>query len=197
MYVDVCKLNDFLGMNGRKIGDVFGNLTSRQWNGSSVVAYFLPLNTFTQNIFNFSVGKYIPWLSDHCPIHTIILMNCGRQEVNQAPKNALKDIQEVYIWDRKSRDRYLADLKSHINTERISKLSVSANGLKPCEIIKEIDEVLFSKSMACAAFFNNYENHSLFIHKKIFQTLPDRRDESKLRTYALFKNEIGLEILAT
>ena len=52
-------------------------------------------------------------------------------------------------------------------------------------------------------FLNNYENKPPFIHKKIFQTLSDqfhqtafetiRKDESKLRTYALFKNEIGFE----
>ena len=52
-------------------------------------------------------------------------------------------------------------------------------------------------------FLNNYENKPPFIHKKIFQTLSDqfhqtafeiiRKDESKLRTYALFKNEIDFE----
>ena len=57
-------------MNGGKIGDVFGNL-----NGSSVVDYFLAPNTFTQNILNFSVGKYIPWISDHCPGYPTIALD--------------------------------------------------------------------------------------------------------------------------
>ena len=52
-------------------------------------------------------------------------------------------------------------------------------------------------------FLNIYENKPPFIHKKIFQNLSDqfhqnafetiRRDVSKLRTYAIFKNKIGFE----
>ena len=52
-------------------------------------------------------------------------------------------------------------------------------------------------------YINSYENKSAFINKKIFQRLSDefhqhsfeniRREQSKLRTYALFKTEIGLE----
>ena len=95
--LNVCKLNNFLIMNGRKIGDVFGSLTSHQWNGSSVVDYFLSPNTFAHNILNFSVGKYIPWISDHCPIHTNILMKCGGQGGNQTPKSDPRNIQSGYI----------------------------------------------------------------------------------------------------
>ena len=52
-------------------------------------------------------------------------------------------------------------------------------------------------------YINSYENKPLFIHKKLFQTLSDcfhqkafetiNNDKSKLRTYAIFKNEIGFE----
>ena len=95
--LDVCKLNDFLIMNGRKVGDIFGNLTSHQWNGSSAVDYFIAPNTFAQNILNFSVGKYIPWISDHCPIYTTILMKHGGSEGIQTPNSDLRDIQTGYM----------------------------------------------------------------------------------------------------
>ena len=39
--LDLCKLNDFLIVNGRSIGDLFGKFTSHQWNGSSVSDYLL------------------------------------------------------------------------------------------------------------------------------------------------------------
>ena len=82
--LDVCKLNDFLIMNGRKVGDLFGNCTSHQWNGSSVVDYFLAPNAYSQKILNFYVDKFIPWISDHCPIHTTINLSgpkSGRKTV--------------------------------------------------------------------------------------------------------------------
>ena len=37
--LDICKTNDYIVLNGRKTGDVFGNYTSHQWNGSSVADY--------------------------------------------------------------------------------------------------------------------------------------------------------------
>ena len=112
------------------------------------VGYFFALNTFTQNILNFSVDKYLLWISDYCPKHTAIVMNLGRLEVIQAPKNDLRNIQEIYIWDRKSRDRYLGGLKSHKNTGRINKL-VSDTDRKPCKIVKEIDEILSCNTHSC------------------------------------------------
>ena len=52
-------------------------------------------------------------------------------------------------------------------------------------------------------YINHYENKPPFIHKNIFQTLSDQfhrnsfqiigNEQSKLRTYAKFKTEIGQE----
>ena len=52
-------------------------------------------------------------------------------------------------------------------------------------------------------FINSYENNTFFIHKKLFHTLSDtlhqiafetiNNDKSKLRTYAIFKKDIGFE----
>ena len=52
-------------------------------------------------------------------------------------------------------------------------------------------------------FINSYKTKHVFINKKLFQTLSDEfhqnafedicKEESKLRTYALFKTEIGFE----
>ena len=58
--LDICKLNDMLILNGRTTGDIFGKFTCHNWNGSSVVDYFLAPNQFCDRISNFSVGKYIP-----------------------------------------------------------------------------------------------------------------------------------------
>lgn len=54
-----------------------------------------------------------------------------------------------------------------------------------------------------ALFLNEYENHPYFIYKKLYQRLSDsvhqntfesiKSDDSKLRSYAIFKKEIGYE----
>ena len=68
--------------------------------------------------------------------------------------------------------------------------------------ISSIKEYLETNGML-SFFINSYENKPFFVHKKLFQTLSDKfhqnafetinNDKSKLRTYAIFKTEIGFE----
>ena len=53
--LDICKVNDMLVLNGRTSGDIFGKYTCHNWNGSSVVDYFLCPNDFSNRIPTFSV----------------------------------------------------------------------------------------------------------------------------------------------
>ena len=39
--LDICKVNELLITNGRKVGDLFGKFTSHQWNGSALNDYLL------------------------------------------------------------------------------------------------------------------------------------------------------------
>ena len=66
--LDLCKAYDILIVNGWKMGDLFGNFTSFQWNGSRVVDYVLTPHDDFDWISYFKVGKFRPWLSDHCPL---------------------------------------------------------------------------------------------------------------------------------
>ena len=66
--LDFCKSFDFLIANGRKTGDIFGKFTSIQWNGSSVVDYILTPRSNSDKIASVKIGKFLPWLSDHCHI---------------------------------------------------------------------------------------------------------------------------------
>lgn len=90
--LDFCKTNDFIIVNGRKSGDIFGKYTSHQWNGSSVVDYTITQNTKVNNIQDFSVGDYIPWLSDHCPINTTISFS--------SPKTIIKPTTHLTIREQ-------------------------------------------------------------------------------------------------
>ena len=68
--------------------------------------------------------------------------------------------------------------------------------------ISSIKRYLEMNGMLCF-FVQEYENKPFFIHKKLFQKLSDQfhqgsfeqinKEESKLRTYGVFKNKIGME----
>ena len=71
-----------------------------------------------------------------------------------------------------------------------------------CTWLSNIRKTLETNGMLCF-FLNQYENKPLCVNKKIFQTLSDqfhqnafekiKNENSKLRTYATFKTEIGIE----
>ena len=145
--IDVCKINDFLIMNGRKIGDLFGKYTSHQWNGSSVVDYFLAPNAFSQKILNFSVGKFIPWISDHCPIHTTFILHRLKVRTNTS-NNELTDITPRCIWDEKAKEKYIAGLKSEETNDKLNSL-INSDKFKPLEIATEIKDILIRNAQSC------------------------------------------------
>ena len=120
--LDVCKLNDVLILNGRTVGDAFGSCTSHQWNGSSVVDYALLPNNFTKNISTFTVGDYVPWLSDHCPIHTDILFNDWKHKNDSNNNSEMTNLPPGFMWDENSKKSFSDGLKSAEMKERIRNL---------------------------------------------------------------------------
>ena len=145
--LDVCKLNDFLILNGRTIGDVFGSCTSHQWNGSSVVDYVLSPNDFTKNILKFCVGNLVPWLSDHCPLHITILLN--KLEVrNENTKREMLSLSPGFIWDKNSKSLFAEGLKATPIKDRIHNLDKN-NDIKPISIAAEIKDILLSNAKNC------------------------------------------------
>ena len=67
--LEICKSLDLCIIYGRKLGDMFGNVTSYQWNGCSIVDYAITSLSLFHKTLTFEIGKYQPWISDHCPLH--------------------------------------------------------------------------------------------------------------------------------
>ena len=76
--------------------------------------------------------------------------------------------------------------------------------IKVLSIISVYPEVSYLEMNGMLCFFHReYENKPFFIHKTLFQKLSDQfhqdsfeqinKEESKLRTYGVFKNKIGIE----
>ncbi len=136
--IDFCKSNDMLIINGRKIGDTVGKFTSHQYNGSAVVDYFISPNWFSRNISLFKVGQFIPWLSDHCPIHTTLTLTYTRQTNDD---KTMTDIHPGFIWDMDAKAEYEKGLKSAPVEERIQNL-LNNQSNEPIHIAGEIRDIL-------------------------------------------------------
>ena len=110
--LDLCKVNDLLITNGRKVGDLFGKFTSHQWNGSALNDYLLAPVHFMNRIKSFSVGDYVPWLSDHCPIYSTIVLNSKTKFESKITK--LNVIEPNFIFDENAKLSHFPHLTSEI-----------------------------------------------------------------------------------
>ena len=111
--LDSCKSLDFLIVNGRKTGDIFGKYTSIQWNGSSVVDYVLTSPKTFDQITYFKVGNFYPWFSDHCPIsYKVKLRNTMNPEGHTIPAS-FKEAPPTYFWSPSAKAKFEETLKSN------------------------------------------------------------------------------------
>ena len=161
--LELCKASDLVILNGRKTGDIFGKLTSFQWNGSSVADYVVVSQSIYDNIEYFKVREYIPWLSDHSAVSYKLSTTTGRYV-----PGGINDFGEVYesiFWDKNSRGKFL-------------------DGLKKCE--NEINELLNTPNTEAKTIPYLFKN---MIHKVIKDGNFKKRD-NRMGTihYGLTKN---------
>jgi hypothetical protein len=107
-------------VNGRKKGDIFGRYTCHNWNGSSVVDYFLTPLSFVDRVSYFSVGDFIPWLSDHCIIKAkILLMD---KYAGTATSEETSEVHPGFLWNETSISNYRTSLQGGVMEGKVRDL---------------------------------------------------------------------------
>ena len=144
--LDLCKVNDLLIANGRKVGDLFGNFTSHQYNGSALNDYLLAPTYFLDKISHFSVGDYTPWLSDHCPIYSTINFNTLTK--NNALDEKPKEVEPNYIFDATAVQAFCDGLKSEENFQKLQEL-LQNNCLSALNIGASLKSLLMENARKC------------------------------------------------
>ena len=109
--LEMCKSLGLLILNGRKVGDVFGAYTSFQWNGNSVVDYVLTSHSLYHSIKYFKVGKFIPWLSDHCAVR-YSLDSCLKYDYNPEQNKPNVKLEKLF-WNEESPEKFISILSLH------------------------------------------------------------------------------------
>ena len=139
--LDLCKLNNLVITNGRKAGDIFGKYTCHNWNGSSVVDYFLCPASFFDRISKFSVGQYIPWLSDHSIIKTIISLS-SNVVLGSGGKEELTEIHPGFLWNEESKSSFRESLGRQKTLDRVESL-LGSSGVGSVGLAVGIKEIIF------------------------------------------------------
>ena len=110
-FLDLCQLHNLCIANGRTLGDIFGKFTCHQKKGSSVVDYLITSHSSLKNVESFSIGTYVPTLSDHCPIYTSIHLETPLHE-QSVVEPILHNLPNKFIWNAENRDTFEKQISS-------------------------------------------------------------------------------------
>ena len=116
--LEICKSLDLSTINGRKLGDMFGNI-SFQWNGSSVVDYAITSQSLFQRILTFKKGKYKPWISDYCPLHYCFQI---KDYLEITPGNLDLHTPNTWYLDNSSKEKFMLCLQSREISAKIENI---------------------------------------------------------------------------
>ena len=144
--LDLCKVNDLLIANGRKIGDLFGKFTSHQYNGSALNDYFLAPNYFMQKISHFKVGDFTPWLFDHCPIYSTISLHTLSKD--NTPREKPQEVTPKYFFDPNTKEDFCNGLKSEANTQKFQEL-LANESLSALNLGSSMKSLLLGNANTC------------------------------------------------
>ena len=100
--IDLCIASQLRILNGRFIGDIFGNMTCFKPNGSSVVDYALTSMDLI-NCVNFFQTENPTYLSDHCQIIVHLKCKLDNQNVNCYTK--CNTIESIFKWENVSKEK--------------------------------------------------------------------------------------------
>ena len=101
----LCKSAGLRILNGRTIGDLFGDYTYFKGNKKSAVDYVIVSKHWLGNILHFSVSEPIPYLSDHCFLNTVIKCSINKAYTPEKQSN-MKKLYNRFIWKAESKELF-------------------------------------------------------------------------------------------
>ena len=96
--IDLCISNQLRIVNGRGLGDTFGNFTCYTTHGASTVVYVLVSEGILHHILYLKVNDCVPCLSDcHCLIQWSISTNYSNEHVHIENCNTIETSPRVHV----------------------------------------------------------------------------------------------------
>ena len=139
--LDLCITHDLCIINGRKTGDLLGNFTSFQPSGNSVIDYGIISQSLFDHVVSFNVGNFMPWLSDHCPIHYTLDVRKISKE-GDTPEN-YDPLPTKWFWDDDCDEAFENSLKREEICAKLDEIQ----GLTDADVVIEgINSVLIESA---------------------------------------------------
>ena len=95
--LDLCIEANLNILNGKTFRDLFGKYTSFQYNGNSVVDYFIVSEDLIEGVIYFHVHEHLPHLSDHAKLSLKLSVSAANFSFS-ADKDRTYDMPSSYRW---------------------------------------------------------------------------------------------------
>ena len=120
LFLDFIASTNITLLNGNSLGDIFGEFTSVNYNGSSVVDYMAVSSSLTNNVISFQVGQLTSF-SDHKPCVCTLDF---RHEMHSGDDilDRMEDAPLKYKWENDNQQSENLFLQSQDNPEVCTKL---------------------------------------------------------------------------
>ena len=105
-------------------------------------------NGFSDKVLKFPVGDFVPWISDHCPVLSTILLNDPKGTYKKTKDTKLTKIPPPFIFDEYSRIAFANGLSSQEMKDKIAQIITSEN-LTAVNIAAEIKTLLVINAQNC------------------------------------------------
>ena len=136
--LELCKSLDMVILNGRKVSDLWGKMTSHQHNGSAVVDYVIVSVNLLSEVGNFSVGEFSAWVSDHC--HLLFEVKSVQNIPKQQEK--LSELPSSFRFKEGDLEKYITSLKMEENINILEELINSDT--EPEALVAKTTEILLN-----------------------------------------------------
>ena len=139
--VEICKNHDLCILNGRKMGDIFGEITCWRYNGCSLVDYGICSKALFKNIISFKIEPFWPHLSDHSALTTEIsfatpLEVCLPDTDNTTP------LPQTLFWDPTGLENFKRYVKDVSFSEIFADFKANLTSESPDMIVEKFSEFL-------------------------------------------------------
>ena len=138
--IDLCLASQLRVLNGRYIGDFFGNFTCHKSYGSSVVDYALA-DTDLLNYINFFKVDYPTYLSDHSQISVHIDCQMNYSVSNTCNTQNFKSLSTSYKWESVSKSKLLTAISDEAVINNIVSYESTNFGHSDYEINKASNQL--------------------------------------------------------
>ena len=161
--LDLCISNQLRILNGRVLGDIFGNYTCHTPNGASVVDYVFVSENILEQILLFHVSSFVPTLSDcHCKLEWEISANyCVSGELDVPIKTY--DISPNFI----SSDDSATELQCALSSNQIQNCISKFNNIQIQQNQTSVDD-------AAAELSNIFISAATMSLKRRFKKITDK-----------------------